>query len=345
MTPGGAKSGADFQNSGISLVDLPNSEKIVTIIGGSGFIGRHLVRALAKRGYRIRVASRRPDLAGHVQPLGAPGQIMPVQANVRYPASLAAACDGATAVINLTGILSSSRAQSFDAIHVFGAEASARAAKNAGARVFIQMSALGADPASASAYARSKAMGEAKAKMVFPGAIILRPSIVFGPEDNFFNKFAALSRLAPALPLLGGGRTKFAPLFVGDLAKVFAMLIDRGEASGTTYELGGPEVFTFKQLMEFTLETIGRKRLLVPVPWPIAKLLGTVLGILPYAPLTADQVELLKTDNVVIEEATREGRDLASFGISGRSIQAIVPSYLYRYRRAGQFTVPKGIPE
>ncbi len=343
--PGGAKSGADPQNSGISLVDSPNAEKIVTIIGGSGFIGRHLVRALAKRGYRIRVACRRPDLAGHVQPLGTPGQIMPVQANVRYPASLAAACDGATAVINLPGVLASSGAQSFDAIHVFGAEATARAAKAAGAGVFIQMSALGADPDSASEYARSKATGEAKAKAAFPGAIILRPSIVFGPEDNFFNQFAALSRLAPALPLLGGGSTKFAPLFVGDLAEAIAKLVERGEATGKTYELGGPEIFTFKQLMEFTLETIGRKRLLVPVPWPIARIMGTLFGLLPYAPLTADQVELLKTDNVVSEAAVREGRDLARLGITGRSIQGIVPSYLYRYRKAGQFTVPKGIPE
>jgi NADH dehydrogenase len=326
-------------------VTSENSEKIVTIIGGSGFIGRHIVRALAKRGYRIRVACRRPDLAGHVQPLGTPGQVMPVQANVRFPASLAAACDGAHAVINLTGVLFNSGAQSFDAIHVFGAEASAKAAKAANAKIFIQMSALGADPNSASEYARSKAIGETKAKTAFPGAIIMRPSIVFGPEDNFFNQFAALSRLVPALPLIGGGHTKFAPLFVGDLAEAFARLIDNGEASGKTLELGGPEVFTFKQLLEFTLETSGRKRLLVPVPWTIAKIMGTVMGYLPGAPLTADQVELLKTDNVVSEVATREGRDLASLGIKGQSIQGIVPGYLYRYRKAGQFTAPKGIPE
>jgi uncharacterized protein YbjT (DUF2867 family) len=325
-------------------VTSENSEKIVTIIGGSGFIGRHIVRALAQRDYRIRVACRRPDLAGHVQPLGTPGQVMPVQANVRYPASLAAACDGATAVINLTGILFSSGAQSFDAIHVFGAEASAKAAKAAKAKVFIQMSALGADPASRSEYARTKAAGEAKAKAAFPGAIILRPSIVFGPEDNFFNQFAALSRLA-GLPLIGGGHTKFTPLFVGDLAEVIASLVDRDEASGQILELGGPEVFTFKQLMEFTLSTIGRKRLLVPVPWIIAKVMGIVMGYLPGAPLTADQVKLLKTDNVVSEAAIREGRDLASLGITGQSIQGIVPSYLYRYRKAGQFTASKGMPE
>ena len=322
-----------------------NSEKIVTLIGGSGFIGRHIVRALAKRGYRIRVACRRPDLAGHVQPLGTTGQVMPVQANVRFPASLAAVCDGAYAVVNLTGVLASRGAQSFDGIHVFGAEASAKAAKAAKAQVFIQMSALGADAESASEYARSKAAGEARAKAAFPGAIVLRPSIVFGPEDNFFNQFAGLSRLAPALPLIGGGHTKFTPLFVGDLAEAVARLIDTGEASGKTLELGGPEIFSFKQLMEFTLETIGRKRLLVPIPWPIAKVMGTVMGLLPFAPLTADQVELLKTDNVVSEAATREGRDLAGLGITGHSIQGIVPSYLYRYRKAGQFTVPKGIPE
>jgi NADH dehydrogenase len=343
--PRGLKAARTLETTGCGFVTAENSEKIVTLIGGSGFIGRHIVRALAKRGYRIRVACRRPDLAGHVQPLGTTGQVMPVQANVRFPASLAAACDGAYAVINLTGILASRSAQSFSAIHVFGAEASAKAAKAAKAQVFIQMSALGADADSTSEYARTKAAGEAKAKAAFPGAIIMRPSIVFGPEDNFFNQFASLSRLAPALPLIGGGHTKFTPLFVGDLAQAFARLIDKGEASGKTLELGGPEVFTFKQLLEFTLETVGRKRLLVPVPWPIAKALGSVMGLLPFAPLTADQVELLKTDNVVSKAATREGRDLSGLGIKGHGIQGIVPSYLYRYRKAGQFTVPKGIPE
>ncbi len=168
-----------------------------------------------------------------------------------------------------------------------------------------------------------KAAGEAKAKAAFPGAIVLRPSIVFGPEDNFFNQFAALSRLAPALPLIGGGHTKFTPLFVGDLAEAIARLIDAGEASGKTFELGGPEVFSFKQLMEFTLETIGRKRLLVPVPWPIAKVMGSVMGLLPFAPLTADQVELLKTDNVVSEAATREGRDLAGWALRATAFRAL----------------------
>jgi NADH dehydrogenase len=270
---------------------------------------------------------------------------MPVQANVRYPASLAAACEGAFVVINLPGVLANRGAQSFEAVHVFGADASAKAAKAAGAKVFIQMSALGADANSLSEYARSKAQGEALAKAAFPGAIVLRPSIIFGPEDNFFNQFAAMSRLAPALPLIGGGHTKYAPVFVGDVAEAIAVLVDRAEASGKTFELGGPEIFTFKQLMQFTLDTIGRKRLLLPVPWTAAKILGSVLGLLPKALLTADQVELLKADCVVSEEALKEGRGLESFGISPRSIQSIAPGYLYRFRKAGQFTAPKGIPE
>jgi uncharacterized protein YbjT (DUF2867 family) len=326
-------------------VTQSNSDKIVTLIGGSGFVGRHVARALAKRGYRIRVGCRRPDLAGHVQPLGSTGQIMPIQVNVRYPASLAAACDGAYAVMNLTGVLSSGGTQSFEAVHVFGAEACAKAARVAKASVFIQMSAIGADVNSASEYARSKGEGEVRARAAFPGAVVLRPSIVFGPEDNFFNQFAGMSRLAPALPLIGGGVTKFTPVFVGDVAEAVAKIIDVGEASGKTYELGGPEVFTFEQLLQFTLDTIGRKRLLLPVPWPIAKVMGTVMGVLPGAPLTADQVELLKTDNVISDEAAREGRSLAGLGIAASSIQSIVPSYLYRYRKAGQFTAPSGIPE
>ena len=321
------------------------TDKLITIVGGSGFVGRHIVRALARRGYRIRAACRRPDLAGHLQPLGTPGQIMPVQANVRYPASVAAACDGAFAVINLTGVLTSSGAQSFDAVHVFGAEACAKAAKAAGARIFIQMSAIGADANSSSAYARSKAEGEARARANFPAATILRPSIVFGPEDGFFNRFAALSRFTPALPLIGGGETMFEPIFVGDVAEAVARIIDKGHADARTYELGGPEILSFKSLMQFTLDTIGRKRLLVPVPWAIARIQGLVLGALPKPLLTADQVELLKTDNTVSDAARRERRTLEGLGITARSIQAVVPSYLYRYRKAGQFTAPKGMPE
>lgn len=323
-------------------VTLAPSETLITLIGGSGFLGRHIVRALAKRGYRIRVACRRPDLAGHLQPLGVPGQIMPVQANVRYPDSLAAACEGAQAVINLTGILYGTGAQSFDAIHVFGAEASARAAKAAKAKLFIQMSAIGADAGSTSGYAKSKAEGETRARANFPGAIVLRPSIVFGPEDQFFNRFAAMARFSPALPLIGGGETRFQPVFVGDVAQAVARLIEAKVASGKTYELGGPEIQTFRALLDFTLDTVGRKRLLVPVPWSVARVQGMIMGLLPKPLLTSDQVELLKYDNVVGQEAIEEGRTLQGLGITPRGIEAIVPSYLYRFRKAGEFSAPSG---
>jgi uncharacterized protein YbjT (DUF2867 family) len=318
------------------------SNRLVTVIGGSGFVGRHVVRALAKRGYRVRVACRRPDLAGHTQPAGVVGQVMPVQANVRFPASLAAACDGAYAVINLTGLLYSAGAQSFDAVHVFGAEACAKAARAAGARVYVHMSAIGASAESTSEYARSKAEGEARAKANFPGAIITRASVVFGPEDDFFNRFAGLARVMPFLPLIGGGENKFQPVYVGDVAEAMARLVDAGEATGKTYEFGGPEVFSFRELMDFTLTTIGRRRMLIPVPWPVARLQGMILGLLPKPLLTSDQVELLKSDNVVSAAAKAERRTLEGLGIVPDGIEAVVPSYLYRYRKAGQFTAVSG---
>ena len=322
-----------------------NSDRLVTVIGGSGFIGRHIVRSLAKRGYRIRVACRRPDLAGHVVPLGVPGQIVPVQANIRYPASVAAVCDGAFAVINLTGVLYSSGAQSFDAVHVFGASAVAKAAKTAKAQMFIHLSAIGADVNSASAYARSKAEGEKAANLAFSGATIIRPSIVFGPEDNFFNQFAKMARFSPALPLIGGGVTKFQPVFVGDVAEAVATLIDRGMADGKTYELGGPEVMSFKQILKYILATTQRRRLLLAIPFAVAKLMGAVAGLMPKPALTMDQVESLKTDNLVNAIATKEGRTLEGLGITARTVEAIVPSYLYRFRKAGQFSLPNAKPE
>ena len=319
-------------------MDTQNSDKLVTLIGGSGFIGRHVVRSLAKRGYRIRVACRRPDLAGHVVPLGVPGQIVPVQANVRYPASVAAACDGAYAVVNLTGLLFNGGAQTFDAVHVFGADAVAKAAKAAKAQVLVHLSAIGAEVQSSSAYGKTKAEGEAKAKAAFAGVSIVRPSVVYGPEDGFFNRFAAMARYSPALPLIGGA-TKMQPVFVGDVAEAVATLIDRGVADGKTYELGGPEVKSFKELLNYVLEVTTRKRFLLPLPFPVASLMGTVAGILPKPALTSDQVELLKHDNVVSTEAVAEGRTLKGLGIAARSIEGVVPSYLYRYRKAGQFTV------
>jgi uncharacterized protein YbjT (DUF2867 family) len=313
-----------------------NSDRLVTIFGGSGFLGRHLVRALAKRHYRIRVAVRRPDLAGHLQPLGRGGQIHAVQANLRYPGSVAAAVRHADVVINLAAILFERGRQKFAAVHVGGADSVARAAATAGARM-IHVSAIGADVDSSSEYARTKALGEAAVRAAVPGAVIFRPSILFGPEDDFFNRFAAMARLSPVLPLVGGGHTRFQPVFVGDVAAAIGQAVDGETQAGTTYELGGPEVKTFRQLLEFVLATIERRRLLVPLPFPLAALQATFLQFLPKPPLTPDQVRLLHTDNVVSAEAMREGRTLPALGIEAATIAAIVPTYLWRFRKTGQF--------
>ncbi len=314
-----------------------NTTKLVTLIGGSGFLGRQIVRALAKQGFRVRVACRRPDLAGHLQPLGNLGQIQMVQANVRYPESLKAACRDSDTVINLVGLLANSGQQTFQACHVKGAEDCAKAAKLAGARAFIQISAIGADENDEAIYARTKAEGEEAVKAAFPGAVIVRPSIIFGPGDGFFNRFAGLARISPVLPLIGGGHTKFQPVFVGDVAEAVTAIVSGKGKAGETYELGGPEVHTFKELLEFVLETTHRKRLLVPVPFAIAKLKAMFLQLLPYAPLTVDQVKLLEDDNVVSEAAKAENRTLEGLGIAPEGIDAIVPGYLGRFRPRGQF--------
>jgi uncharacterized protein YbjT (DUF2867 family) len=322
------------------------SQQLVTVFGGSGFIGRHIVRALAQRGYRVRNAVRRPDLAGHLQPMGSVGQIQSVQANLRYPASVGRAVEGSDAVINLVGILAETGAQRFDAVQADGAAAIAKAAAAAGITRLVQMSAIGADPASPSAYARSKAAGEAAALAAVPGAVVLRPSIVFGPEDSFFNRFASLARMTPALPLIGGGHTKFQPVFVGDVAEAAARAIDGSVPGGLVYELGGPEIRTFRQLMEYVLEVTGRKRPLVPLPFGAARVQASVMefvtkisfGLLPEDfRLTRDQVLLLEHDNVVSEAAIAQGRTLQGMGIAPEPFEAIIPSYLYRFRRAGQF--------
>jgi NADH dehydrogenase len=316
---------------------MSTSSRLVTIIGGSGFLGRHVVQALARQGHRIRVAVRRPDLAGHVQPLGFPGQIMPVQANLRYPESVAAACVGADIVINLVGVLYESGGQTFSALHAHGARVAARCAHEAGASQFIQISAIGADADSSSVYARTKAAGEAAAREEFKDAVIIRPSIIFGPEDNFFNQFAAMARFSPCLPLIGGGRTLFQPVFVGDVAAAIARIVADGVA-GKTYEFGGPATMSFKEILQLVLKVTGRKRLLVPLPFPIARMIGSIAGLLPHPVLTADQVDLLRYDNVVSEQAEAEGRTLHGLGIMPEPAEAIVPDYLYRYRKAGQFT-------
>jgi uncharacterized protein YbjT (DUF2867 family) len=311
-------------------------ETLVAVFGGSGFLGRHVVRALAKRGYRVRVAVRRPELAGHLQPMGRVGQIHAVQANLRYPESVTAAVRDADIVINLVGILFERGRQRFDTVMTAGAQTVARAAQTVSAPL-VHVSAIGADANSSSQYARAKAEGERLVLAAHEAAVIVRPSIIFGPEDDFFNRFAALARIAPALPLVGGGRTRMQPVFAGDVAEAIARAVDGDLRSGVAYELGGPGVRTFKELIQFVLATTQRRRLLVPVPFALMKLQAMFLQFLPKPPITPDQVELLKSDNVVSESAKGDGRTLEAIGITPESIEAIVPTYLWRFRKTGQF--------
>lgn len=314
-------------------------EKMITVFGGSGFVGRYVVRRLVKAGYRVRVATRRPHLAYELKPMGAVGQIQLVQANLRNKASIARAVEGASGVINLVGILFQSGRQSFQGLQAQGAKAIAEAAKAEGIDRFVQISAIGADPEGDSLYAQTKAAGEQAVRETIPEAVILRPSIVFGPEDEFFNKFADMARFVPALPLIGGGQTRFQPVYVDDVAEAVLASLESDEAKGQVYELGGPQIYTFKELMAFILTTIRRRRLLVPVPFLAAGglgLAGEASGKLPFVEpfLTRDQVKLLKSDNVVSDDA----RTLTDLGVEAETIEAIVPSYLYRYRKGGQFS-------
>jgi uncharacterized protein YbjT (DUF2867 family) len=314
-----------------------NQETLVTVFGGSGFLGRNVVRALAKRGYRIRVAVRRPELAGHLQPLGRVGQIHAVQANVRYPASVEAVMRDSSVAINLVGILAEGGAQSFDAVQAKGAETIAKAASAASARM-VHVSAIGADENSLSGYARTKAAGEMAVLAAVPSATILRPSVVFGPEDQFTNRFASLARISPFLPLIGGGVTRLQPAYVGDVATAVADAVDGKTRAGATYELGGPEVLTMREIMEVILAITERKRMLVSLPWGLAKFQAHFLQFAPGAlKLTPDQVTMLQTDNVVSDAARAAGLTLQGLGITPESVEAIAPQYLWRFRAAGQF--------
>lgn len=318
---------------------LSNLPPLVTVFGGSGFVGRHVVRALAKRGYRIRVAVRRPDLAGFLQPLGNVGQISFVQANLRYRKSVDAAVHGADHVVNCVGILFEAGRNTFDAVQDFGARAVAEAARGVGATL-THVSAIGADVDSESVYARSKGRAEKAVLDIVSDAVILRPSIVFGPEDGFFNKFAEMSRFSPVLPLVGGGNTAFQPIYVTDVAEAVARSVEGKVARGTIYELGGPDVLTFKNCLEIMLKVIDRKRVLLPLPFGVASMIGSVASMIPLItpPLTVDQVTLLKTDNVVSGAAQSEGRTLKAFGIDGTSVESVLPTYMVRYRPQGQYS-------
>ena len=311
-------------------------QNLVTVFGGTGFVGTQAVRYLAKAGWRIRVAARNPNLGYRMRLLGDVGQIDVVQANVRDMPSLDRALDGATASLNLVGLLFETGRQGFESVHVEGARNIAEAARAAGAARVVQVSALGADMASPSKYARTKAEGEAAVRAIHPGATIVRPSIVFGAGDGFFEKFASMAQMSPFLPLVGGGTTRFQPVFVGDVGQALARIVTDPVAAGQTYELGGPAALSFKALLEMLLTETGQRRLLLPMPYGVAGLLGKLgdLGsFLMKPPITSDQVELLKTDNVV--SGTCPG--LAELGITPTTLEAVLPTYLYRYRKGGQY--------
>lgn len=316
---------------------------LVTIFGGSGFVGRYTTRALARAGYRVRAAVRRPDLAGHLQPLGAVGQIHAVQANLRDDASVARAVEGAVAVVNCVGILQESGKQTFKAVQAEGAARVARAAAAAHITRFVHVSAIGADARSAAQYARTKAEAEDAVLSAIPTAVILRPSIVFGPEDQFFNRFASMAQMAPVLPLIGGGRTLFQPVYVGDVADAIAAAIEGKAKPGTIYELGGPEVVSFRDLLDRMQTMINRNRGYVNLPFWAAKIQATLLKLSPIKPITLDQVRMLESDNVVSQAAIADGRTLAGLGITSPvAIDAIVPEYLTRFRPKGQFSRYRG---
>jgi len=314
--------------------------KLVTVFGGSGFLGRYSVRALARAGHRVRVGVRKPHLANFLLPMGHVGQIQIVHADVTDDESVARALKGADAAVNLVGILYETGRQKFQKLHVDAAKTIAQTARAQGVGALVHVSAIGADPDSEAAYARTKAEGELRVREAFADVVIVRPSIVFGPEDHFFNRFAAMVRISPALPLIGGGHTKFQPVYVVDVAAAILTCIDDATTAGRTYELGGPRIYTFRELMQLVLAGTNRRRLLLPIPWNIAMLQASVLGLLPKPMLTRDQVRLLKRDNVVAPDVLT----LADLGIEPETVEAIIPTYLWRFRREGQFESPPRLP-
>ncbi len=305
---------------------------VATVFGGSGFIGRYVVARLAQAGFIVRVAVRDPEAALFLKPMGGVGQVVPVSCDVTRPAAIATAVAGAAVAVNLVGILFEARGNTFAGVQAEAPGRIAAAAAAAGVRRLVHLSAIGADAEGESAYARSKAAGETAVRAAFPTATILRPSIVFGPEDAFFNRFAAMARMSPVLPLIGGGTTRFQPVYVGDVADAVMAALERPEAEGKTYELGGPTVYTFRELLAFILASTGQCRCLVPLPWGLAALQGRLGEFLPRPPITRDQVKLLRRDNVVAEGAA----GLAALGITPTPLEAVVPGYLARYRPPGR---------
>lgn len=316
---------------------VPGSE-LVTVFGGSGFVGAQVVRALARAGMRVRVAVRRPHLAIDLQPLGDVGQIQLVGCDIGSDEAVARALEGATAAVNLVGVLFETPGRRFQALHAEAPGRIARACAARGVTRFVQVSALGADAASESRYARSKAEGEQAAREALPSTVVVRPSVVFGPGDGFLNRFAAMAAYSPALPLVGGGETRFQPVYVGDVAQAIARAVTDPACAGRTYELGGPRVYSMREVLELVMAETGRQRALVPLPFFAADAIGlagdllALLSITP--PLTRDQVRLLKTDNVVSPGAP----GLAELGVATPTgMEAVAAGYLWRYRAGGQF--------
>ncbi|HXP31746.1 MAG TPA: complex I NDUFA9 subunit family protein [Stellaceae bacterium] len=304
----------------------------MTILGASGFIGRSIVKRLAAQGALIAAVSRHASAARFLRPMGDVGQIALVDADLGNDAALSAVLAGADAVVNAVGILYERGRQTFDALHHRLPARLGALAKSAGVKRLVHISAIGADPASPAAYGRSKAAGESALHAGFAEAVILRPSIVFGPDDAFFNRFGALARVSTALPLIGGGTTRFQPVYVGDVADAALAVLEREDAAGRVFELGGPEVFTFRQLMELLLREIGRKRLLVPIPFGLAALNALVVERLPHPLITRDQLRMLKRDNVVAPGAP----GLAELGITPTAMELVLPFYLDRFRHGGR---------
>ena len=317
-------------------------QRLVTVFGGSGFVGRYVVRALAKDGWRIRVAIRRPHLAGELRVMGDVGQIELMQANIRYPDSVSKTLDGCEAVVNLVGVLYEAGRQGFEALHASAAASLAQQAAGAGVERFVQVSAIGADSASPSVYAQTKARGEAAVRAAMPQAVVLRPSVVFGPEDDFFNRFSTMANLSPVLPLIGGGGSRFQPVYAGDVGAAVASALADPACAARTFELGGPGVYTFRQLMELMLRETHHRRVLLPVPIPLAKIIGQAgdlqARLLPFiAPqITTDQVAMLQRDNVA--DPALPG--LEALSVAPTALEAILPTYLWKYRKGGQFAQP-----
>jgi uncharacterized protein YbjT (DUF2867 family) len=303
------------------------------VLGGSGFIGRYVVKRLADRGDVVPVGCRNPAEAKFLRPMGPVGQVETLKVEIDDQTLLPAFLAGNDALVNCVGILRESGSQTFERVHHTGLAMLARFAREAGIERFVHISAIGADSRSASAYARTKAAGEHAVRDAFPTVTILRPAVVFGPEDQFFNRFAAMAMFSPVLPLIGGGETRFQPVYVGDVADAVIKCLEDPATAGRTYELGGPKIYTFRELLELLLREIRRKRWFIDLPFGVAELQAKLMSVLPNPPLTADQVELLKRDNIVSPGALT----LSSLGITPTPIEAILPSYLDRFRRGGWY--------